>query len=155
MNNIQDKKYFDDISEAIKVYEELRKYKNGDFIETIDPDFFFNLTDCIIANYNILKRENEELKEQLEYDKTHIFTPMTINLNYISKQKIKDNIEEINKRIDYIKTELTKLYIENETSTETEIDSNEYYIYNLEKEEELRYSQKTILQQLLKESEGK
>lgn len=130
MNNIQDKKYFDDVSEAIKVYEEFRKYKNGDFIETIDPDFFFNLTDCIITNYNTLKRENEELKEQLEYDKTHIFTQMTINLNYISKQKIKDKIEEIKE------------------------DKESRFYYDFLEERDI---EKTIdiLQELLKESEDK
>lgn len=72
------------------------------------------------------------------------------------KQKIKDKIEEIDKRLDFIKIELKKLYIENETiGTETEIDNNEYYIYNLEKEQELRHSQKTILQELLQKSEDK
>ena len=44
----------------------------------------------------------KELKEQLEYDKTHIFTPITINLNYIPKQKIKDKIEELKYRADGI-----------------------------------------------------
>lgn len=39
----------------------------------------------------------KELKEQLEYDKTHIFTPITINLNYIPKQTIKDKIEKLEK----------------------------------------------------------
>lgn len=36
----------------------------------------------------------KELEEQVEYDKTHIFTPTTINLNYIPKKKIKDMFEE-------------------------------------------------------------
>lgn len=42
-----------------------------------------------------LQKENEELKKQVEYDKTHIYTPRTIELNYVSKQKIKDKIEEL------------------------------------------------------------
>ena len=41
-----------------------------------------------------LQKENERLKKQVEYDKTHIYTPRTIELNYVSKQKIKDKIEE-------------------------------------------------------------
>lgn len=34
-------------------------------------------------------KENERLKKQVEYDKTHIYTPRTIELNYVSKQKSK------------------------------------------------------------------
>lgn len=45
-------------------------------------------------NYENLVKRIKELEEQVEYDKTHIFTPQTINLNYISKQKVKDKIEE-------------------------------------------------------------
>ena len=41
-----------------------------------------------------LQKENERLKKQVEYDKIHIYTPRTIELNYVSKQKIKDKIEE-------------------------------------------------------------
>ena len=44
-----------------------------------------------------LKQENEKLKKQVEYDKTHICTPQIIELNYIAIRKIKDKIEkEIN-----------------------------------------------------------
>lgn len=31
----------------------------------------------------------------VEYDKTHIYTPQTIELNFISKSKIKDKIEKL------------------------------------------------------------
>lgn len=34
-----------------------------------------------------LQKENERLKKQVEYDKTHIYTPRTIKLNYVPKQK--------------------------------------------------------------------
>ena len=42
-----------------------------------------------------LQKENELAKKQVEYDKTHIYTPQTIKLNYIPIQKVKDKIEEI------------------------------------------------------------
>lgn len=42
-----------------------------------------------------LQKENELAKKQVEYDKTHIFTPQTIKLNYIPIQTVKDKIEEL------------------------------------------------------------
>lgn len=41
-----------------------------------------------------LREKVKELEEQVEYDKTHIYTPLTIQLNFIPKQKIKDMFEE-------------------------------------------------------------
>lgn len=43
----------------------------------------------------VLLKENNRLKEQVEYDKTHIYTPQTIELNFILKSKIKDKIEDL------------------------------------------------------------
>lgn len=42
-----------------------------------------------------LQKENELAKKQVEYDKTHIYTPQTIKLNYIPIQTIKDKIEDL------------------------------------------------------------
>lgn len=42
-----------------------------------------------------LEKENNRLEEQVEYDKTHIYTPQTIELNFILKSKIEDKIEEL------------------------------------------------------------
>lgn len=63
IENLQNKKYFNNIDEAIKVYEEFRRFKNDGFIESIDTDFFFNLTDIILSDYKRLLKENEELKQ--------------------------------------------------------------------------------------------
>ena len=46
-----------------------------------------------------LEKENNRLEEQVEYDKTHIYTPQTIELNFISKSKIEDKIEELKKNL--------------------------------------------------------
>ena len=67
--NLQNKQYFKNIDEAIKVYEEFRRFKDKGFIKSIDPDFFFNLTDMFLSDYKrvlkmneVLLKENEELK---------------------------------------------------------------------------------------------
>lgn len=61
IENLQNKKYFNNIDEAIKVYEEFRRFKNDGFIESIDTDFFFNLIDIILSDYKRVLKENEEL----------------------------------------------------------------------------------------------
>lgn len=76
IENLQNKKYFNNIDEAIKVYEEFRRFKNDGFIESIDTDFFFNLTDIILSDYKRVLKENEELKEK------------NFNLQCIAKQYI-------------------------------------------------------------------
>ena len=43
-------KRFENIEGAIKVYKEFRRFKNDGWIENIDPDYFFNLVDYILAN---------------------------------------------------------------------------------------------------------
>lgn len=68
--NLQNKKYFRNIDEAIKVYEKFRRFKDKGFIKSIDPDFFFNLTDMFLSDYKrvlkineVLLKENEELNK--------------------------------------------------------------------------------------------
>lgn len=70
IENLQNKKYFRNINEAIKVYKKFRRFKDKGFIKSIDPDFFFNLTDTFVSDYKrVLKmneallKENEELNE--------------------------------------------------------------------------------------------
>lgn len=72
----------------------IEKFKN--FIHILDDELkernkTINEKEILIEK---LQKENERLKKQVEYDKTHIYTPRTIELNYVSKQKIKDKIEE-------------------------------------------------------------
>lgn len=142
IENLQNKKYFNNIDEAIKVYEELRRFKNDGFIESIDTDFFFNSTDIILSDYKrvleineVLLKENERLKKQVEYDKTHIYTPQTIKLNYILIQKVKDEIE---KEIKYHEKNIldieNKIMLKNKTAKEeAEIEFNKYAIVVLKK----------------------
>ena len=62
-----------------------------------------------------LREKVKKLEEQVEYDKTHIFTPQTIKLNFIPKQMVIDKMKE-NKQI-LAKTNdgnlRERLYIEN------------------------------------------
>lgn len=53
-----------------------------------------------------LRKENNRLEEQVEYDKTHIYTPQIIELNFISKSKIEDKIEEIQKEYNKLDKEV-------------------------------------------------
>lgn len=47
--------------ELLKSYEELKKNRN--IINTIDPDFFFKIVDCLLKENEELRKENEELKK--------------------------------------------------------------------------------------------
>ncbi len=115
--NLQNKKYFRNIDEAIKVYEKFRRFKDKGFIKSIDPDFFFNLTDMFLSDYKrvlkmneVLLKENEELKNEVmkkgleiigieEHTKADmeeiIEQYYTANEDCISIQEIKDKIEEL------------------------------------------------------------
>lgn len=100
---------------VLKQYEELKRNRN--IINTIEPDFFFEIIDyllqenelakqaliknCDIADErNQLLEENEKLKNKildtLEGQKViKEETPQYIKDNYIPKKKIKDKIEEL------------------------------------------------------------
>ena len=77
-----------------------------------------------------------------------------INKNVIPVSLVKEKIEELEKRIDYINAELSKCYIEKEKlRTETDNDDNETCIYYMEQEKDYRYLQKEILEELLEGDE--
>ena len=59
-----------------------------------------NAIEHILSDYKRVLKENNRLEEQVEYDKTHIYTPQTIELNFISKSKVKDKIEELKKKVE-------------------------------------------------------
>ena len=126
IENLQNKKYFNNIDEAIKVYEEIRRFKNDGFIESIDVDFFFNLTDIILSDYKRVLKENEELKEKIR-EHTLLISPYYVKENYIPVQKVKDKIEELEKEYKYLAEE-------NQRVNKFEIE---------------------LLQELIEESEGK
>lgn len=69
IENLQNKKYFKNMDEAIKVYEEFRRFKDNGFIESIDPDFFKNLTDMFLSDYKRVLKENEQLRTEVNSSK--------------------------------------------------------------------------------------
>lgn len=152
IENLQNKKYFRNIDEAIKAYEEFRKYKDNSFIKSIDPDFFFNLTDMFLLDYKrvlkmneVLLKENEELK-----DKYATFVKMSSEViaNSIPVQKVKDIID----RIDY-DIKKTKEIISNNSNIYTSDRKNDYQIIRLRAMNTKSLDIKERLQKLIKESE--
>lgn len=87
----------DKIKLFLKDYEGLKKYK--DFIKDIDTNFFFEFADYMIARnkellhkVNVLETENENICHE-------------VNVNYISKSKIEEKIEELQKEYKKISKE--------------------------------------------------
>lgn len=75
-----------------------------------------------------------------------------LKTNSIPISVIQNKIDELNRRIDYLNTELNKCYIEREKlGTETDIDNNETAIFCMEQESEYRYEQKQVLEEILEE----
>ena len=81
--------------EIVKKFERLylkdfnnEKITNEDRLSYIECALMTNLIEK-------LQKENELAKKQVEYDKTHIYTPQTIKLNYIPIQTIEDKIEDL------------------------------------------------------------
>ena len=93
------------IKEDIKIVE---NYLANSAMNEIDSNFFKNSgwetvdleipksMQHILSDYKRVLKENNRLEEQVEYDKTHIYTPQTIELNFISKSKIEDKIKKLN-----------------------------------------------------------
>ena len=138
LEDITKQKYFNNIDEAIKVYTEFRRFKNNGFIETIDPVFFFNLTDCILKRYKELeeketekflkilednskttlvkevmelRKENEQYKKQFEDIKCNILVPSITEKNFIPISVIQNKKSEIGSTFDMREEWYTKQYI--------------------------------------------
>lgn len=84
-----------DYKRVLKENEELRAKWDKDTHILQNKLDYANADRIDLAQQNKeLRKENNRLEEQVEYDKTHIYTPQTIELNFISKSKIEDKIEE-------------------------------------------------------------
>lgn len=62
-------KRFENLEGAIKVYKEFRRFKNDGWIESIDPDYFFNLVDYILANSiptSVIQNKIDEYKNTFD-----------------------------------------------------------------------------------------
>lgn len=81
--------FYSDLGKGINKFQKITLYEDG----IRDVRRLLNLLEK-------LQKENELAKKQVEYDKTYIFTPQTIKLNYIPIQKVKDKIEELKKKVE-------------------------------------------------------
>jgi hypothetical protein len=86
------------IEEAIKIMEHWIEYEKNNKEKINRADELINIQETILSAYKRVLKEKNRLEEQVEYDKTHIYTPQTIKLNFISKSKIKDKIEQLKEK---------------------------------------------------------
>lgn len=84
------------IEESIKIMEHWIEYEKNNKEKINRADELINIQETILSAYKRVLKEKNRLEEQVEYDKTHIYTPQTIELNFISKSKIEDKIEKLN-----------------------------------------------------------
>lgn len=84
--------------EVLKSYEELKRNRN--IINTIEPDFFFEIVDCLL-------KENEELKkfiiEGITIESNSPYKNYQLDFlrkNFIPRQNIKDKIRKNEEIID-------------------------------------------------------
>ena len=96
------------LAEEIGILEEMIENAN---IENMDMNDCFGgehieAIDHILSDYKrvlkineVLLKENEELKEKIR-EHTLLISPYYVKENYIPVQKIKDKIEELNRKID-------------------------------------------------------
>ena len=152
----------------LKQYEELKRNRN--IINTIEPDFFFEIIDyllqenelakqaliknCDIADErNQLLEENEKLKDKLldtikGQKVIREETPRYVKENYIPKQRIENIID----RIDY-DIKKTKEIISKNTNVHATYRKNDYQIVRLRTMNTKSLDIKKRLQKLLESEE--
>lgn len=94
----EEKKAINDLKRTVELYEA----KPIDKISVEFDEFDYKIVKIVLNLIEKLQKENELVKKQVEYDKTHIYTPQTIELNFISKKKIEDTIEELKGKLEDI-----------------------------------------------------
>lgn len=86
--------------ELLKSYEELKKNRN--IINKIEPDFFFEIVDCLLKENREIKVDRDKFKKALGKRITYcneLEEDLFENCNnyVIPKQEIKDKIEQLEK----------------------------------------------------------
>ena len=90
-----------DYKRVLKKNEELKaKWDKDTHILQNELDYANADRIDLVQQNKELRKENNRLEEQVEYDKTHIYTPQIIELNFISKSKIEDKIRRNEEIID-------------------------------------------------------
>ena len=81
-----------------KFVEKCNKFDESVEIKGVSVGEEYRILETVCKTLDLvekLQKENELAKKQVEYDKTHIYTPQTIKLNYIPIQTIEDKIEDL------------------------------------------------------------
>lgn len=102
IENIQNKKYFEDINEVMQVYEELSKLKELHIIKSINPDFFFNFAETFVSSYKRILKENELAKQTLIKN---------CNIADERNQLLKEN-EQLRTEMNSLKEDMSSMYDE-------------------------------------------
>lgn len=104
----------------------------------------------IIKNYICVDSDEDEENREGINDIEAIETALQALENSIIKDKVKEKLNTVKNRMDYLRKEINKILNE-EAGTETELDINEQYICNMEIELEELEITKRILQELLED----
>lgn len=141
------------MEEDIKILENVLETKEYGLCEITDT--FYKAIENLLKRYKELEEENNNYKKYTVIMSTDglLINGVKFSFNdYIPTSVIQNKIDELNRRIDYLNTELNKCYIEREKlGTETDIDNNETAIFCMEQEREYRYEQKQVLEEILEE----
>ena len=96
-----------------------------------------------INKINKLEKENQSYRDYFGEP------PCYDNAKYIPKSRIQAKIEELERKIDFLNSQLTKCYeIWEKLGTETEIDDNEELIFNLENLKDEAWAQRQVLTEI-------
>lgn len=127
--------------ELLKSYEELKRNRN--IINTIEPDFFFEIVDCLLKENREIKVDRDKFKKALGKRITYcneLEEDLFENCNnyVIPKQEIKAKIEELDIAISEC------IYLD---------EDDEKYKKAVEKDKLCLLNQKRALQELLEEGD--
>lgn len=137
------------MEEDIKILEE--------FIEAVGEEYEVlkekQALERVVKGYRKLEEENESLVRQYEYQGAlmvnEYFSKDQVYELFIPKSKVKEKIEELDRKIDFLNSQLTKCYEKREKlGTETEIDYNEELIFNLENLKDEAWAQRQVLREI-------
>lgn len=99
----------------------------------------------------IINKQNLDDNYERALEKTMTkFLNENIGNEFIPKSKVKEKMEELDRKIDFLNLQLTKCYEKRDKlGTETEIDKNEELIFTLENLKDEAWVERRVLQELL------
>lgn len=86
-----------DIEEAVKTMEHWIEYEKNNKDKINKADELIYIQETILSDYKRVLKENEELKDRIR-EHIVLISPYYVKENYIPVEKVKDKIEELNKK---------------------------------------------------------